>query len=349
MTDPRDESTAAGGGSAGGPAAARDRNQFRTLARLRGRVGWGLGLVGALLLVIALVATGPLWAPLLPWGGTPARNGAEQPQSEAQSQPAEPAASPAPRALDRRVAGLEAKPTAPANDTAEIRQQVASLASSTADLATRIEAIDKALHNQTAGDPTDIALILALLQIRDAIEAGRPFAAGYDALVALARARPEIAAAAAPLAEPAKTGLPGRPVLANRLRQLAGAIAAAKAPANAPANTDAAAPDWTDQALARLRGLVKIRRIDEPGSSQPGGTSAAAVNAAQLALAGGDLEGAIGALDALTGAPAEAARPWLQMAKERLAAEAALQRIESLLLARLGAPANAPTGSGPPR
>ena len=85
------------------------------------------------------------------------------------------------------------------------------------------------------------------------------------------------------------------------------------------------------------------------GQDQAGTGPAAAVNVALQALAGGDLEVAVGALDKLTGAPAEAARPWLRMAKGRLEAEAALQRIEALLVARLGTPANAPTGSGPSR
>jgi hypothetical protein len=350
MSEPRDQSAetaapiAAGGSSTPGP---RYRTPSPTLARLRGRAGWGqLGLAGALLLVIALVATGPLWAPLLPWaaGNEPARQ-----QRELQSQPAETPANAALPALERRVGALEARPAAPAGDITEIRQLVARLADAAADLATRVEAVEKAVRSQTAGDPTDIALVLALLQIRDAVEAGRPFAAAYEALVALARARPEIAAAAAPLAEPATAGLAGRPVIANRLRELAGAIATAPSPENAPGNAIAAEPDWADQALARLRGLVTIRRIDEAGQHQLGGGPAAAVNAALLALAGGDLEAAVGALDALTGAPAEAARPWLRMAKERLAAEAALQRIEALLVARLGNPANAQAGSGPPR
>jgi len=183
------------------------------------------------------------------------------------------------------------------------------------------------------------------LQIRDAIEAGRPFGAAYDALVALAQGRPEIAAAAAPLAEPATAGLPGRPVLASRLRELAAADAAA----TAPADTDAAAPDWVGEALRRLSGLVTIRRIGGAGESQEGGGPPAALNAALLALDGGDLDGAVGALDKLTGAPAETVRPWLRMAKERLAAEAALQQIEALLVARLGTPANAQSGAGPPR
>jgi len=286
----------------------------------------------------------------LPWaaGNGPAPD-ARTAQAEAPRPPREPAASPALQDLDRRVAALEARPaTAPA-DLAEIRRELTKLAASGAELATRVEAVDKEVHSQAAGDPTDIALVLALLQIRDAIEAGRSFAAAYEALVAFAQGRPEIAAAAAPLAEPATVGLPGRPVLASRLRELAGTIAAADASATVPVHTDAAAPDWADQALRRLSGLVTIRRVDGAGEGQAGGGPPEAVNAALRALAGGDLQGAVGALDKLTGAPAETVGLWLRMAKERLAAEAALQQIEALLVARLGTPANASSGTGPPR
>ena len=366
MSEPREPLGAVGGeaGESGTaapqqPAPPRRRTPSPGLADLRGRAGQGrvtIALAGALL-VIAMVATAPFWAPLLPWapGNEPAPE-ARTPRAEAprqpremQRQPAEAAASPVLEDLDRRVAALEAKPAAPAEDLAESRQEVAKLAASAAELATRIEVVDKEVHSRTAADPTDIALVLALLQIRDAIEVGRPFAAAYEALVALAQGRPEIAAAAAPLAGPATAGLPGRPVLASRLRELADAIARADTSAKASATAGAAAPDWADQALRRLNGLVTIRRIDGPGRGQPGAAPSAAVSAALQALAGGDLEGAVGALDKLAGAPAETAGPWLRMAKERLAAEAALQQIEALLVARLGAPANAPAGSGPPR
>jgi hypothetical protein len=347
------------------PAAPR----FRRIA---------IAVAGALLLVAAVVASAPFWAPLLPWA--PALERAEatpagpiaapappqqvnQPQAPPQSPPPRSpleaaAADPALQQLDRRVGALEARPTAPASDIADIRREVARLAGSAADLDARVAAIDKAQSAQAAVDATDMALVLALLQIRGALEVGRPFAAEYEALAALARTRPEVAAAAAPLAEPAKTGLATRAVLANRLREVAGAIATATVPENtsagAPANPTEAAPDWAGQALMRLRGLVTIRRIDDAGQSRPGGGPDPLVNAAELALAGGDLEGALAALDRLTGAAAETARPWLRMAKERVAVDAALYRIEALLVARLGAPATAapataPAGPGSPR
>jgi hypothetical protein len=227
--------------------------------------------------------------------------------------------------LDRRVAALEAKPAAPAGDIADLRQQLATLATAVAELSARIVAVEKAAPAQSVADPTDSALLLTLLRIRDAVEVARPFAAEYDAFTALAQPRPEIAAAAAPLAEPAKTGVASRAVLIARLHALAGAITTAEAPPTEP--------DWSDRALARLRGLVTIRRIDGAGQSEP----EAAVSAAERALRGGDLAAAIAALDRLTGPPAEAARPWLQMARQRLAVDAALRRVEELLTARLGA------------
>jgi hypothetical protein len=227
--------------------------------------------------------------------------------------------------LDRRIAALEARPAAPAGEIADLRQQLAKLAAAVVDLNTRVAAAEKAAPAQSASDPTDSALLLTLLRIREAVEIARPFVAEYDAFIARAQARPEIAAAAAPLAEPAKSGVASRTVLIARLHALAGAIATAEAPP-----TEA---DWGDKVLARLRGLVTIRRIDGAGQSEP----EAAVSGADRTLRGGDLAAAIAALDRLAGPPAEAARPWLQMARQRLAVEAALHRVEELLTARLGA------------
>jgi hypothetical protein len=238
--------------------------------------------------------------------------------------------------LDNRIAALETKPEGSGKELAELRQQVEKLSAAGTDLAAKVAALEKPATAKSAADPTDTALLLALLQIRDAVEAGRPFAAEYDALTALARNRPEIAEAAAPLADPAKTGVASRAVLAKRLHELAGSIAHA-----APPVSDA---DWGSEALARLRGLVTIRRVG--GAGQSG--SEAGVSAAESNLAANDLAGAIGALDRLSGAPAEAARPWLQMARQRLAVENALRRVEAMLTARLGNSAEPSAASPPP-
>ena len=226
--------------------------------------------------------------------------------------------------LRQQVKALEAKPAAAPPELTEIRQQVQQLTATNADLGKRVATLEKGEQAQSAADPTDTTLLLAVLQIREAIETARPFAAEYDALAALAKARPDIATAAAPLAEPAKSGVASRAVLIERLRALRGAIATAQ-----PAPADR---DWATRAWGQLRGLVTIRRVDGAGQS----AAEAGVSAAERALAAGDLPGAVTALDGLTGSAAEAARPWRQMAGQRLAAEEALHRVQSLLVARLG-------------
>jgi hypothetical protein len=340
MSEFRDDGTAA---PPDPPAPEPPARRYRATA---------IGLGAAVVLLVIVDAAAPVWAPpllrSLGWetaaeGPDPAlierldRLEAAQKQdrqdaakSLAALQQTDGQAVAAIKELDRRIAALEAKPAAPAGEIADLRQQAAKLSTAVADLGARVGAAETAIAAekpapaQSAGDPTDSALLLTLLRIRDAVEVARPFAAEYDAFTALAQPRPEIAAVAAPLAEPAKTGVASRAVLIARLHALAGVIVTAEAP---PAE-----PDWSDKMLARLRGLVTIRRIDGAGQSEP----EAAVSAAERALRGGDLAAAIAALDRLAGPPAEAARPWLQMARQRLAVEAALHRVEELLTARLG-------------
>jgi hypothetical protein len=123
----------------------------------------------------------------------------------------------------------------------------------------------------------------------------------------------------------------------------------------AVASEPAVKSDWREQTLARLRGLVTIRRVDGSSHTGSGGGSTGgstggsnggadgAVGVAEAALVRGDLAGAVAALELLTGTDAEAARPWLIMARARLAAETALDHVQELLTERLGSsPAAAP-------
>jgi hypothetical protein len=325
------------------PQPVSDAVQFRLLA---------LVLAAALLVVIALVAAAPLWGPLLPWGaGAGAAQAERLDRVEPAVRQAQQEAADAKAALtrlERRIGALEARPAVPAGDLGELRDQAAKASSMAADLQSRVATLDQSLRAQAtaladvagrlaaldrevrahdARGATDAALVLALLQVRAAVAVGRPFIAEYQALAALAREQPEIAAAAQPLAEPAKTGVASRAVLVERLRGLGSESAAPLSPA--------ADDGWGAVVLARLSSLVTIRRVDG-GPAAPDGI-AAAVRAAETALAAGDLAAAVTAFDTLTGADREAAAPWLGMAKTRLAVDAALQRVEALATARLGA------------
>jgi hypothetical protein len=241
--------------------------------------------------------------------------------------------------LEQRVAAVEAQSAAlrasDAADLQKIQQELARLGTVTSDLASRLGALERDQHSQNATEPrTDATLALLLVQMREAVEQARLFPAEYSAFATLAR-DPALKAAAEPLADAARNGVPGRAVLGTRLAELAGRVATPNEPA--------AESDWGQKVLAHLRGLVRIRRID--GAAQTG--PEASVSAAQIALARGNLAEAVAALDPLAGANAEAAGPWMRMARERLAVEAALDHLQQLLTVRLGSASPAHPASSP--
>jgi hypothetical protein len=235
--------------------------------------------------------------------------------------------------LEQRVAAVEellSSRTAGADaEIQKLEKEVFRLDNSVADIAQRVPTIERQMQAQIGNGRRDAVAALLLLQMREAVERARPFPTAYSAFKALSR-DPELVAAAEPLAAAAQNGVASRSALGERLADLAGQIATATEP---PPQSD-----WGAQALAQLRGLVTIRRIDGASQSAP----EAAVSSAQTALARGDLAGAVSALEALTGANAEAARPWLQMARERLSTEIALDRLQALLTANIDNPASAP-------
>ncbi len=241
--------------------------------------------------------------------------------------------------IEQRLAAIETQSASRiASDDAaakNMQQQVSRLGQVEGDLANRVAAIERAAQSQDKPElRADGMLALLLGQMREAIEQARPFPAEFDGFMKVAGGS-DLAAAAQPLAEPARNGVASRAVLAKGLTELAGRMATASEPA--------AKSDWREQTLARLRGLVTIRRIEGPSQTGSNGGADGAVGAAQAALARGDLAGAVAAIKSLTGADAETARPWLLMARERLAAEKALDRIQELLTERLG---NSPAAPG---
>jgi len=165
------------------------------------------------------------------------------------------------------------------------------------------------------------AAALAALRLGDAVRAGRPYAAELKLMTGLPEAEAEIKA----LEVHSATGIATRAALAERFAALAPAAARAAEP---PA-------DLWDQALARLKGLVSIRRL-APGDDVDGRLARA-----EIALASGDLAAAVAALDGLPAAVAQALAAWRAEAEARLAAEQALDRLNLALAAGLGNPASA--------
>lgn len=323
----------------------------------------------AVIIVVAIVAASPFWAPklmpLLPWGKagsagegnqgnietrlsarldrieaavatltrtTAAANTANQDAMNALGTADKAALA----AFDRRVQALENKPPPAPPDLAPLQGQIAglggrldALGKHVDGLSTRVAALEKAIRKPTA-NPTDIGAALVVLQIDAALRTARPFPDEYAALAALVHGRPDLAAAAAPLAGAAKAGVASRAVLSRRLHALAMRIATAQPPP--------AADDLGGRIMAQLHSLVTIRRVGGAGET-PAET---AVDTAEAAMRHDDLAGAVEAMRGLTGANAAAAKPWLDLAEPRLQAEAALNKLTTLLAARLGKPAALP-------
>ncbi|TMJ54724.1 MAG: hypothetical protein E6G90_08250, partial [Alphaproteobacteria bacterium] len=214
--------------------------------------------------------------------------------------------------IEAQAASRDAREAA---ETGKVQQELTRLRTLAADFADRLAEQERRSRAEERTQSTDAALLVALLQIREAVEQARPFAAELNAFTALAHDRPDLLATAAPLAEVAREGVAGRLALTKRLAEVAGHIASATAlPPQA---------DWEAQALARLRSLVTIRRIEGAPQSEP----EASVRAAETALGRGDLGEAVAQLDRLADANAEAAGPWLRIARQRLAVEAALTHL----------------------
>lgn len=242
--------------------------------------------------------------------------------------------------LDAAEAHAAARVAAQAAEIDKLQQQLAQLGAAGAELATRLDALEHQVHAQSNSDRSEGVRVLALLQMREAVEAGHPFTAEYATFSQLTAHNPELSAAARPLADAARNGIATPAELRQRLGEVADHIDTATMP---PAKSGATKSKWWQETLDRVRALVTIRHVDD----NPKTGSEAAVDAAQTAMAQGNLTAAVAALDGLSGASAEAVQPWLKAARQRLAVEAALTRLQELLTAQLGSPPDSPAATTP--
>jgi hypothetical protein len=334
-------------------------------ARLHMLIAW---LVLALAVVIVAVGTSPFWAPtvvpVLPWGTSPAAvdRGADAIRDLATRLDADEAALKRHAAqLSRlgaveltlkdqaaRLAQLEARPppaaapepqatlstpAAPSPESAEaikaLQDQVAKLTASTAATGDRVAAVETQIRKAGAGERANQILLTALANLRVAVEGSGPFAAELAAAQAAAGDKPGTTDALSALGDDAKAGLPTTAALAERFDRVV-APAILRAPRD-----DANAGLW-QQIRARVERLVVIRRMT-PGGPAPRDTVEAAIVNADAALKAGDLAGAAGALNALTGGAGNAVAPWLAQAKKRVAAETTLAKLWHDEMAKAGA------------
>lgn len=192
-------------------------------------------------------------------------------------------------------------------------QRIAKLEAVLPDLAT---AIDRSAASAKSG-----AAAIAFANLRDAVAAGRSYAAELAAIRSLMPDPGNLGA----LPSHAETGIPTVAELALNLQKI---IEASAPPPQAPAETS-----FLDNMIASAKSAVSIRRIDADAT----GTEPSAVLArAAAALKQGDLAAAIKEVEALPAPNRDAFAGWLDDARARASVNDTLTTLESAVLASLG-------------
>jgi hypothetical protein len=198
---------------------------------------------------------------------------------------------------------------------------LAALAERIAKLEATLPEIVNVLNKESAGAKS-AAVAIAFANLRAAVSDGRPYAAEFDTISALAPSVGDLGV----LPAYAETGIPTVPELAR-------SFATARDTALASAAAPAAGGSLVDNLMASAQSLVTIRRIDEAPS---GDGPAATLARAKAALDQGELAAAVKDVETLDGAAHEAFSAWLGEARARLGADQTLTRLEGVLLVSMG-------------
>ncbi len=176
----------------------------------------------------------------------------------------------------------------------------------------------------TAGD---VAVMLALVQLRERLSGPAPFGAELDVLRGLLGDDVALADLLAPLDRHAASGVSSLDTLRRDFAEVARKVVVAGAGGEGDGVIAGV--------LRRLSDVVTVRPVGEAEGDDAG----AIVARAEVKLQNGDLAGALTELDGLSGAAAEAAAPWRARAEARLSVETAIAAVVTQVIDRL-APAD---------
>ena len=226
--------------------------------------------------------------------------------------------------FSERMAALGRSLQALSDSMETVRGLAASTGSTIDAIESDVNAVNARL-NDIANRPVQsgaraAAVVLAVGQLDAAVMAGAPYQGVLEHLARLVGDDAGFAAPMATLAGNAAQGLPTRTELSRRFARLA-------PEATRTAKLEAA-EGWLDKTVARVSGLVTVRRVD----GEPTGP-AAPVTKAERALSQDDLAAAVAALKGINGPVAD----WVADAGARLAAETALATLRGLAIDRLSA------------
>ena len=160
------------------------------------------------------------------------------------------------------------------------------------------------------------AAILALGQLRAAVDAGRPYEAALQTVGAVFAEEDALA----PLRPSAAAGIATLGDLKNRFPATIEAVLHARPEAG----------DIWQRTVQRLSNLITVRRIGEVEGEE----TDAILARAEVRLNRNDLAGTVAEMQTLDGPAAEAAQPWLRDAVARVEAERALDALQDLAVAK---------------
>jgi hypothetical protein len=202
--------------------------------------------------------------------------------------------------------------------------RVEAMRESIDDAKERIARLEKSVIGDRQRDTRAFALALAVMRLGQSVATGGPYATSLTAVKALAAEDAAVVQSLAALDATAAGGVATPIQLASRF---ADAASAAKRAALVGRGEG-----WFADALDRVAALVTVRRLGD-GDDVDGKLSRA-----ESALADGQVTRAVEALQGLPEPAAKALASWLASARQRVAADRALDSLTAATMARLAGP-----------
>ena len=238
------------------------------------------------------------------------------------------------QAIEDRVQSIEDGQAAAIAPTAALSDRLSGeaarldeLLTAQSELQARLDAAEQDLagtiaRRDSAPGSQETLLLLAALQLRDAIRGSGPYEEPLRMLQNLTGDDAALAEIIEPLARRAPAGLPSLRDLQADFPEVARRVAAIE--------LGEEGEGWSAGVLRRLSEAVNLRPVGLVEGDQP----TAVVARTEVKLNEGDLAGAVAELDSLTGAAAEAAAAWRGDAEARIAADQAVSRLGALVSER---------------
>ncbi len=206
-------------------------------------------------------------------------------------------------------------------------QRLDELLSAQSELAKRLAETEDALNaaaaaREAAPGSRETLMLLAMLQLRDALRGSGPYDQPLIMLQNLAGEDPALTPVIEPLERRASAGLPSLADLQAGFPDVARRIAAIE--------VGKEGEGWSAGVLRRVAEAVNLRPVGLVEGDAPTAVAARA----EVKLNDGDLAGTLAELDGLDGAAAEAAANWRADAEARLAADRAVSRLGALVSER---------------